>query len=69
MSIRAMLNSESIHSFNYDSDTWDLLKKTYKNLDLSMPCCGVSAIPKTSKLKNYFFAHKKQLLYCTNFSG
>ena len=60
MSIRAMLNSESIHSFNYDSDTWDLLKKTYKNLDLSMPCCGVSAIPKTSKLNNYFFAHKKQ---------
>jgi hypothetical protein len=56
----SLLNSESIHSFNYDSDTWDLLKKTYKNSDLSMPCCGVSAIPKTSKLKNYFLHIKKQ---------
>jgi len=60
MSIRAILNSEFIHSFDYNLDSWNILKKTYKNSNLTMPCCGAEAIPKTSKLNNYFFAHKKQ---------
>lgn len=59
MPIRARLNGEDIFSFNMDANSWNALKATYKNYSLLMPCCNNKAIPKVSKLKNYFFAHNR----------
>jgi competence protein CoiA len=57
--LRACLNDEVIFAFKYDEDAWHELKATYKNQALVMPCCESKAIPKISKLNNYFFAHSK----------
>jgi hypothetical protein len=57
--LRAHLNNEVIYAFKYDEDAWHELKATYKNQALVMPCCESKAIPKISKLNNYFFAHSK----------
>lgn len=43
-----------------DAEQWAELKRTYRGLNLHMPCCGVGAIPKTSTLGNYFFAHARR---------
>lgn len=59
MPIRARINGEDIFSFNMDASSWNVLKATYKNHSLLMPCCNSKAIPKVSKLKNYFFAHDR----------
>jgi Competence protein CoiA-like family len=60
MSIRAILNDIDVYSFDYDDESWQSLKNNHKNLNFVMPCCNSHAVPKTSKLKNYFFAHSKQ---------
>jgi len=56
--LRALSFSENINAFELNDSDWDILKKTYKNLELKLPCCHAEAIPKTSKLGNFFFAHK-----------
>lgn len=60
MSIRARLNELDIFSFDYDDKSWRSLKGNHKELNLIMPCCDIRAIPKTSKLNNYFFAHDQE---------
>jgi hypothetical protein len=60
MSIRAILDNTNIYSYDYDNEAWQALKKSHKDLKLIMPCCDSHAVPKTSKLNNYFFAHSKQ---------
>jgi hypothetical protein len=60
MSIRAILDDQDVYSFDHDDESWQTLKNNHKNLNLVMPCCNSHAVPKTSKLKNYFFAHSKQ---------
>lgn len=60
MPLRALNNLESFNAFEYDESSWQTLKTTYKNLNLRLPCCNVPAIPKTSKLGNFFFAHKSR---------
>lgn len=56
MPLRASLDGRDIHSYRCNEDTWKDLKKC----SLTMPCCGMRAIPKTSKLGNYFFAHHRK---------
>ncbi|HAX5102291.1 TPA: hypothetical protein JZG64_004556 [Escherichia coli] len=60
MPLRASLNGKEIHSFEFDHQKWENLKQTYKSQFLFMSCCGQQAIPKTSKLNNYYFAHKSK---------
>lgn len=67
MPIRARLNGEDVFSFNMSESSWNTLKATYKNHSLLMPCCNSQAIPKVSKLKNYFFAHSR-LSLCSSVS-
>ncbi|EBU6939397.1 hypothetical protein K3K50_003438 [Salmonella enterica subsp. enterica serovar Manchester] len=60
MPLRASLNGKEIHSFEFNSQEWENLKQTYKSQSLFMSCCGQPGIPKTSKLNNYYFAHKSK---------
>jgi hypothetical protein len=58
MPLRALFNNAEIHSYEFDALQWQKLKQEYKNQDLIMTCCGQNGIPKTSKLNNFYFAHK-----------
>jgi len=60
MPLRAKLNKQDVYAFNYEKDSWNKLKETYKKQELLMPCCNRKAVPKTSKLGTYFFAHAKK---------
>lgn len=57
MPLRAILNGNRIHSFEYTQSEWDNLKQTYKDASLHMPCCDTRAIPKTSHRGAQFFSH------------
>ena len=57
MPIRAVSDQGDIYAFALNVEQWSDLKRTYRGLNLQMPCCGVGAIPKTSTRGNYFFAH------------
>ena len=56
MPIKASLDGNDILAFQCDETEWKKLKESY----LTMPCCGLRAIPKKSKLGNYFFAHHRR---------
>lgn len=56
MPIRASLDGNDILAFQCDEIEWKKLKES----NLTMPCCGLRAIPKKSKLGNYFFAHHRR---------
>lgn len=58
MPLRALNNKSNINAFEYDEQSWRLLKSGYRSQDLRLPCCGAEAVPKTSKLGNFFFSHK-----------
>lgn len=60
MPLRALIDGNDIHAYGYTEAEWDLLKKSYKASSLRMACCGNLAIPKTSKLGTFFFAHKQK---------
>jgi hypothetical protein len=60
MPLRAVSDSGNVHSFEYDAQRWAELKGDYRRLNLRVPCCGVAAIPKTSALGNFFFAHARK---------
>lgn len=50
-------DSEEILAFQQTHDSWETLKANYRHQNLKMVCCGMPAIPKTSSLGTYFFAH------------
>ena len=58
------LRCSSIHgqlnAYDQNEAAWAVIRDTYKTLDLRMPCCGRSAIPKTSQLGTFFFAHSRR---------
>lgn len=60
MPLRAASNSGDLHAFNFGASEWAELKKSYGSIGLRMPCCNSPAIPKTSSLGNYFFAHVRK---------
>ena len=60
MPLRAILNQKDVFSYEFDEDSWNQLKASYKQETLMMPCCDNKAIPKISKLNNYFFAHARR---------
>ena len=60
MSFSCLKNGEKIYSFQYTSAQWLELKAQRSQLNLKMPCCGASAILKTSSLGTQFFAHKSK---------
>jgi hypothetical protein len=77
MPLRAVSNSGNLQAFEYDAQSWAELKGDYRRLNLTLPCCGIAAIPKTSALGNFFFAHARkdecitapesaEHLYCKN---
>ena len=60
MPLRAKLNKKDVFSYEFDENSWNQLKASYKKETLMMPCCDNKAIPKISKLNNYFFAHARR---------
>ena len=60
MPLRARLGKDDIYSFEYDTESWNELKSKHKVIGLLMPCCDSKAIPKTSKLGNFYFSHSKK---------
>jgi Competence protein CoiA-like family len=58
--LRATIGSENIQANEFTTETWNLFKKSHQKLNLQMPCCSTLAIPKTSKLGSFFFAHKQR---------
>ena len=60
MPLRAKQNGTNIFAFEQDELSWQALKTSYKSNSLLMPCCESPAIPKTSRLGNFFFAHSTQ---------
>jgi hypothetical protein len=60
MPLRATGDAGDVHAFAMDADQWAELKGNYKALNLRMPCCQVLAVPKTSTLGNFFFAHARR---------
>jgi len=57
MPLRAQQKGCNIYAFEFNNESWSELKENSKNEHLDMPCCDARAIPKTSKLGNFFFAH------------
>jgi competence CoiA-like predicted nuclease len=55
--LRAIHGDTEILAFDYDETGWTKLKAAYRDMAVRMPCCGQAAVPKTSKLGNFFFAH------------
>jgi len=60
MPLRAVSDSGSVHAFKFDVARWAELKQDYRARGLRTPCCGSAAIPKTSVLGNFFFAHARK---------
>lgn len=60
MPLRAILNGNSIQSFDFNESSWSSLKENYKKETLVMSCCGNKAIPKISKLGTQYFAHARR---------
>lgn len=60
MPLRALQNGTNIFAFEQDEASWTILKTNYKSSSLLMPCCQSAAIPKRSRLGNFFFAHSIQ---------
>jgi competence CoiA-like predicted nuclease len=58
--IRAIIDGSDVHAYEYSDEAWSEFKTLYKTLSPLMPCCETPAIPKTSKLGNFFFAHQKK---------
>lgn len=60
MPLRAVSNTGNVHAFEFDAKGWAELKQGYRSMGLYIPCCGAPAIPKTSTLGNFFFAHARK---------
>jgi competence protein CoiA len=60
MPLKSLRNGHSVYAFDYAADGWEVLKAEHRKLKhLTMPCCGATATPKTSKLGTHFFAHAR----------
>ena len=59
MPLRAVCDTGNLHAFEFNATEWLNLKNSYRSMGLRMPCCTSSAIPKTSSLGIYFFAHSR----------
>ena len=64
MPLRAVLENSDIFAFEQSVESWEALKNSPRSKDLKMPCCGKRAIPKTSSLGNFFFAHYRRSEDC-----
>ena len=64
MPLRALLNGTDIFAFEQTEESWEKIKSSPERPELSMPCCGFRAIPKTSSLGNYFFSHYRKPENC-----
>ena len=60
MPLRAQIDGKNVSAIEFDNAAWAALKKNYKTANLHMPCCQNKAIPKTSKLGNFFFSHARR---------
>lgn len=60
MPLRAISGQRNINAFECTDVEWADIKQTYRDKCLVMPCCSNRAIPKTSKLGNYFFSHARR---------
>lgn len=60
MPLRVTSDAGDVQAFKFDSVAWAALKLDYRSLNLRTPCCGSPAIPKTSTLGNFFFAHARK---------
>lgn len=60
MPLCANYGDSDVHAFDFNEDQWAALKLSYRDLGLSMPCCGRGAIPKKSALGSHFFAHTRK---------
>ena len=56
--LKCLLDGTTLLSFTMGEDEWAQLKASHSSRELVMPCCGIRAIPKVSKLGTRFFAHK-----------
>lgn len=57
MPLRAISAGRAVNSFSCAPEEWSELKRSYRALSLTMPCCKTPAIPKTSRYGSRFFAH------------
>lgn len=60
MPLRAVGDAGNVQAFEFDASRWAVLKQGYRAMGLRIPCCDSPAIPKTSKLGNFFFAHERR---------
>lgn len=60
MPLRAIGEQRNINAFECSDAEWSEIKRAYKGMHLVMPCCASMAIPKTSKLGNFFFSHAQR---------
>lgn len=58
MPLRAVRGEDNVLAYEMSDSEWSELKNTYKEIGLRMPCCSSLAIPKTSRLGNFFFSHQ-----------
>lgn len=50
-------DGQVLHVAGFNDATWAALQCSYRLGELSMPCCGAAAVPKTSSNGRRFFAH------------
>lgn len=60
MPLRAISGNQNVNAFDCTDVEWREIKENYRSMDLRMPCCDSAAIPKTSKLNNFFFSHARR---------
>lgn len=53
-------DTEEILAFKQTDESWAALKADYRARQLKMVCCGMPAVPKTSSLGTFFFAHSRR---------
>jgi len=53
-------DTEEILAFTQTEESWAALKADYRARQLKMTCCGMPAVPKTSSLGTFFFAHSRR---------
>ncbi|WP_221091189.1 competence protein CoiA [Deinococcus aquaedulcis] len=60
MPLRALLDGADLNAWNQETETWATLKQTYRQRQLRTVCCDQPAVPKTSSLGTFFFAHRQR---------
>lgn len=60
MPLGALLDGNKVQSFDFDTESWHELKRTYSSRTLLTTCCDQPAVPYTSQLGTFYFAHKRR---------